>query len=103
MSMRIIVTMLFLAAASGTADAQKRNLNFELLTAARAGDVASVSRLLGEETNPNARNRLGDTPLNMAARQGQLDLVRLLLARGADVNQPNLARVTPLMSAAFGG
>ena len=103
MSMRMIVVALSVAAASGPADAQKRNLNFDLLAAARASDIASVSRLLDEGATPNARNRLGDTPLNMAARQGQSDLVRLLLARGADVNQPNLARVTPLMSAAFGG
>ena len=61
------------------------------------------SALLDQGASPNARNRLGDTPLNTAARNGNLELVRLLLERGADVDQPNLARVTPLMSAAYGG
>ena len=43
------------------------------------------------------------TPLNTAARNGNIELVKLLLERSADVNLPNLARVTPLMSAVYGG
>jgi len=68
MSMRLIVVALFVAAACGPADAQQRNLSFDLLAAARAGDIASVSKLLDEGAAANARNRLGDTPLNLARR-----------------------------------
>src|SRR5262245_28213568 len=83
--------------------AQQRNINFELLAAARAGSEATVRALLDQGASPDSRNRLGDTALNIAARDGNAALARLLVERGADVNLPNLARVTPLMSAAFGG
>ena len=88
--------------AAGVA-AQERNINFELLQAARSGSVASVRALLDQDASPNSRNRLGDTPLNTAARNGNVELVRLLLDRGADINLANLARVTPLMSAVYSG
>ena len=94
MSMRVITVALLLAAFGYMAQAQKRNPSFELLAAARTHDQAAVTRLLDEGAGVNARNRLGDTPLNIAARDGELALVRLLIARGADVNLPNLARVT---------
>jgi len=98
---RCIAAVLVLVA--GSATAQQRNINFDLLQAARAGSVATTTALLDQGANPNSRNRLGDTPLNTAARNGNVELVKLLLERGADVNLPNLARVTPLMSAVYGG
>ena len=97
---RALAALLVLAC--GAPAAQDRNINFDLLQAARAGSVATVRSLLDQGASPNSRNRLGDTPLNLAARNGDLPLASLLLERGADVNQPNLARVSPLMSAAFG-
>ena len=83
--------------------AQQRNINFDLLQAARTGSVATTRALLDQGANPNSRNRLGDSPLNTAARNGNVELVQLLLDKGADVNLANLARVTPLMSAVYGG
>ena len=100
-STRCIAAALLLFA--GSALAQQRNINFDLLQAARSGSVATTIALLDQGANPNSRNRLGDTPLNTAARNGNIELVKLLLERGADVNLPNLARVTPLMSAVYGG
>src|SRR5207344_3636891 len=99
---RALVAALLVVACGGAA-AQDRNINFDLLQAARAGSVTSVRALLDQGASPNSRNRLGDTPLNLAARSGNLALASLLLERGADVDLPNLARVTPLMSAAYGG
>jgi len=49
---------------------------------------------------PDVRNLDGETPLMMAALKGNLDIVRALIARGADVNMPGW---TPLHYAATGG
>ena len=87
----------------GTVSAQQRNINFDLLQAARTGSADQARTLLEQGANPNSRNRLGDTPLNTAARNGDVEVVKLLIARAADVNLANLARVTPLMSAVYGG
>jgi ankyrin repeat protein len=38
-----------------------------------------------ERNHPNSRDRDGLTPLMFAAGQGRLDLVKVLLAHGADV------------------
>ena len=81
-----------IAAAAGGGLAQQRNIHFELITAARGGDRGAAAALLDQGASPNARNRLGDTPLNSAAARGQLELVQLLLAHQADVNLANLAR-----------
>ena len=43
------------------------------------------------------------TPLQHAARQGDLEIVRALLAGGAAVDQPGEDDYTPLMSAAVEG
>jgi ankyrin repeat protein len=88
---------------AGAAAAQNRNINFDMLQAARAGSEATVRALLDQGANPNSRNRFGDSALNTAARTGNLGMAKLMVERGADVNLANLARVTPLMSAAFGG
>ncbi|MBD5604379.1 MAG: ankyrin repeat domain-containing protein, partial [Candidatus Eremiobacteraeota bacterium] len=52
------------------------------MAAVRAADVDAVRLLLDEGCNP----RLGDgrtLPLHVAARHGPLELVELLIARGA--------------------
>lgn len=49
---------------------------------------------------PDLRNLEGETPLMMAALKGNVDIVRELIARGADVNMPGW---TPLHYAATGG
>src|SRR5262249_22326328 len=100
---RLGLIVLTLAWAPAAGIAQQRNINFDLLVAARAGEEGAVRTLLDQGANPDSRDRVGDTALNIAARTGRTALARLLVERGADVDLANLARVTPLMSAAFDG
>ena len=51
----------------------------------------------------DARDRLGARPLSHAARSGHLEMVDLLLARGAPIDARNLAGATALYFAAEGG
>ncbi len=60
--------------------------NDELWAAARAGDVAAVTRALDRGADVNAKTRYGVTALTFAADKGHLAVVMLLLDRGADVN-----------------
>ena len=57
---------------NAAASAQHRNVNFDLLQAARSDSLASVRKTLDDGADPNSRNRLGDTPLNTAARNGNV-------------------------------
>ncbi|MEU5984065.1 ankyrin repeat domain-containing protein [Streptomyces sp. NPDC047434] len=75
----------------------------ELTRAAQDGDVASVARLLSagaEADAPDARRR---TALEVAVDAGQAEIVRLLLAAGADPCRPTgeYDELTPLLQAAM--
>jgi outer membrane protein assembly factor BamB len=60
--------------------------NEALFEAARAGDTAKIAAALDAGANINARARYDVTALIFAAINGHLDAVKLLVARGADVN-----------------
>ena len=57
-----------------------------LFDAARKGDCAAVSKLLGDGVDVDARDDLGDTALMTAAAFAPLDCVRALVDGGAAVN-----------------
>src|SRR5712691_11759045 len=57
-----------------------------LFDAARRGDGARVEQLLDAGVDVNARARYEVTALAFAANNGHLDVVRLLVERGADMN-----------------
>jgi hypothetical protein len=58
----------------------------ELNAAARKGDVAAVKAILDRGVSPDAKWRYGMTALFPACDRGHLEVVRLLIERGASVN-----------------
>lgn len=65
-----------------------------------------VSFLLANGSNPNARDSLEESPLNVAAKNPQLDVMKLLLTHGADPDGSLLntdrVQMTPLCYAVKG-
>ena len=89
--------------ASETQDLVAKGTN-NIFTFARSDDVKALGRLL--EANPqlvNQHDADGATALGYAADAGSTNALRLLLARGADVDATNNVGYTPLMAAAFSG
>ncbi len=65
--------------------------------AARRGDAATVTKLLDEGVDVNAKFRYGVTALFYASDHGHLEVVTVLLARGATVNlKDTFYSATPL-------
>ena len=52
--------------------------------------------------NVNKRNKVGETPLQLACIRGDVDRVRMLLEAGADVNNKDNNGWTPLHEVCFG-
>ena len=63
-----------------------QDLNEEFFAASRKGDVAALKALLDKGVNVNAKTRYGATALSYACDKGHVEVVRLLVERGADVN-----------------
>ena len=57
-----------------------------LLEAARTGNAAQVKAALAKGANVNAKARYDVTPLIFAANNGHVEVARLLIAAGADLN-----------------
>ncbi|NKB64148.1 MAG: hypothetical protein GKR95_19220 [Gammaproteobacteria bacterium] len=51
----------------------------------------------------NAKDRYGSTPLHIASLNGKEEIARILIQKGAEVNNENSNRNTPLMLASYGG
>ena len=54
-------------------------------------ETSNVKQHLDAETNVDAKNKGDDTPLHIATREGDKEIVELLIAKGADVNSLNKA------------
>jgi ankyrin repeat protein len=88
---------------------EARIANTELAKAARGGNAIEVARLLEQGVDPDYTNdsenilRDGSTPLMLACRNGNLNVVRSLIGAGADINAVNKLHATPLIEAALNG
>jgi len=71
--------------------------------AAETGDLHAVDRLLATQSDINARDAAGRTPLMLAVLRGQTDTVSALLAYGADPNAADSHGTTPLQAARAAG
>src|SRR5688572_6708279 len=75
-----------------------------MLAAIERGDEAAVGRLLDTGTSPNLRSpATGITPLIWASNFGDLEVMELLLSRGARIDVHARGYGTPLSSAAYFG
>ena len=75
-----------------------------LFTAIKDGDIGKVRNILDlNKKLINAKKENGMTPLHEAVYQGNLDIVKALISRGADVNAQKKGGFTPLHVAAQRG
>uniref|UniRef100_A0A914WY43 Ankyrin repeat domain-containing protein 50 n=1 Tax=Plectus sambesii TaxID=2011161 RepID=A0A914WY43_9BILA len=70
---------------------------------AAEGKAGAVQELLTRGAYADVEDRLGDSPLNVAAKYGHKEVCEYLLASGADANHVGNDGWTPLRSAAFAG
>lgn len=81
---RRVLWSAFLALLALPVAAQDREERF--FDAARRGELAVIQELLEEGVAVDAKTRYGATALSFAAEKGHVDVVRALLAAGADPN-----------------
>lgn len=95
-----------LAAAGKSINGESGEVFTPLMWAASEGHEIATLTLMELGANPNVRNSFGHSALMEAARGCHLDVVKLLVAHGADVNARDIKRLggyTPLMYAAAHG
>src|SRR5215471_4832543 len=69
----------------------------QLQDAARKGDAAAVTKLLDDGVDVNTKFRYNTTALFFACDAGNVEVVKVLLARGADINaKDSFYGMTPL-------
>jgi uncharacterized protein len=97
-------TVVELIAAAGVAvdTAEPTRGATALHNAAAQGHARLVTRLIDLGAPLDAKDFNGATPLTNAAYFGRVDIVRILLAKGARPNVSNVA-ITPLIAAVLGG
>jgi ankyrin repeat protein len=75
-----------------------------LLDAAQQNDLPGVTRALQQGANVNAKTRYSATALMLGAMNGNLEMVRLLAERGADLNvRDTFYSFTPMGAAMLNG
>jgi ankyrin repeat protein len=69
--------------------------------AALENRVRDAKERLAAGDNPNLGDRQGFTPLHLAAQEWSVDVARLLLDHGAEVDRQNMFGNTPLFVSVF--
>lgn len=101
--MKIVSMLLTACALSATASAQVPDFTPQtpLIGALLHDDSAEATRLLRAGADPNEGQFYGMSPMLLAVLRQDLELVRLLTAKGADLNVTDRSGSTALMWAAF--
>jgi ankyrin repeat protein len=98
---RAALVLLFLALAAAQQQIPEAPWTFTYAISHRQPSV--VEMLLKLRVNPNAVDRSGDYPLDLAAQKGDPQIVRLLLSYGANVNVRTKTGWFPIHTAALSG
>lgn len=69
--------------------AGEETANSDLVDAARAGDVVKLQTALDRGATINYQNPFGETALMNAADAGQMETLKLLIAKGAAASRPS--------------
>ena len=77
----------------------KPNVHQELILSAKRGDGVGVWAALAAGAAPDFTDRVGNTALIFAARDGHFEIAELLISYGASVNWQDDEKVTPLILA----
>lgn len=76
--------------------------NEKFVAACEVGDIKTVNEMI-DTAEINFKNKEGDTALLEATKNGFMDIVKILLQRGADINLQDAEGWTPLMNACWYG
>ncbi len=86
----------------GTGSAVKADSGEDLIAATQRQDIGTVRKLLTAGVDINSTTRYGATALFFASDKGDVELAKLLLAKGAEVNVTDtFYKATPLTWALF--
>jgi len=100
-----LLGLLALCLANLSACAPERDIHDQLIIAARKNDIEKVNELIVKGADVNAKEKVvgeGYTALFHAASYGHTAIVKLLIEKGASVNE-RPGRNTPLIIASWGG
>lgn len=70
-----------------------------LIDLVKGGSLNDIIRLIGTEIDLNERDNNDWTPLHHAAANGHLEIVKVLIKAGANIEAKSIYRVTPLHAA----
>lgn len=73
-----------------------QELDRQLLEAVEFGSIGDVEMLLGQGTNVDAKDDIGECPLHLAVRRGDSQLVKILIDTNANVDAKSQDGLTPL-------
>jgi ankyrin repeat protein len=90
-----LAIVLLLTACGGGRESRQ---DAQLVSAAAAGDLEAVSRLLGDGVDVDSRDAGGRTAVTAAVYGGHADVVRLLVDEGADVDLQDNTRANSVLA-----